>query len=67
LAASRNETHRSTALRAFEEQTELFGLASYTSRPGAMVRRLGSEGLACSPATVSELRAWVNSERAQSM
>lgn len=64
LAAMRHEAQRPGALRAFEEQTELFGLAMYKSRPGSLIRRLGSEGLACSPAKISELRAWIDSERA---
>jgi len=60
------------ALRDFEIRAELQEQAdggcptAPGARPGALLRRLREEGMACSPATFAELRAWWEREKATS-
>jgi hypothetical protein len=49
-------------LRVFENLTELSDSVSKRTPPGTLMRSLQLEGMACSPATLSELQHWSSRE-----
>jgi hypothetical protein len=49
-------------LRIFEDLTELSDSVSVRTPPGTLIRSLQREGLACWPATLSELQNWHSKE-----
>jgi hypothetical protein len=49
-------------LRVFEDLAELSDSVSKRTPPGTFIRSLQSEGLACCPATLSELQHWCSRE-----
>jgi hypothetical protein len=69
IAAQRHEKtfkkKQGVELRVFEDLTELSDSNSIRNLPGTFIRSLQSDGLACCPATFSELQRWGSKEMGQ--